>query len=78
MKEDKIEIKLPEISAKKFAEINGVSVNFINSLCRAGLLPARKLSAKKEKHRDDRGVWFVTLAVLEQELLNKYLAPIKQ
>jgi hypothetical protein len=60
-------IKLPEISAKAYAEINGVSDAHINAMCRANILPARKLTRDGiAVSRDSRGIWFINLIELER------------
>jgi hypothetical protein len=66
---DRIKIELPEISAKAYAKLNDLPTNYINAQCRAGILPARKLTRNGICiHNDDRGFWFVNLVALKETM----------
>ena len=64
---------LPEVTAKKYAEMSGASPRLIVQMCEVGFknggLPARKLTAKGEVvNLDDKGTWWVNLVKLREAL----------
>lgn len=62
-------INVPEITAKAYADINGLAVDKVNSMCYTGALPCRKINGdNKVVPREDRGTWWVNLVQLKQQL----------
>lgn len=63
-------LELPEITAKKYAELNGLAVQTVNDMCYLQHLPARKMNAKDgEVDRDDRGLWWVNLLRIKEQIV---------
>ena len=63
------QIKLPEISAKAYAEVNKLTVPVVNQMCSNGVLAARKINSKGVCIDNyERGTWWINLVQLSEEL----------
>ena len=63
------QIQLPEISAKAYAEMNGLTVPIVNQMCSNGVLAARKINSKGICIDNfERGSWWINLVQLTEEL----------
>ncbi len=66
-------VKIPEISARVYAEINGLSREKINDMCLDKQLPCRKIGPEpKEGVRDGR-IWWVNLDAVKTQADAKLL-----
>ena len=63
------QIKLPEISAKAYANLNELTLPIVNQMCSNGVLVARKINSKGVCIDNfERGTWWVNLVQLTEEL----------
>ena len=63
------QIQLPEISAKAYAQMNGLTVPIVNQMCSNGVLVARKINSKGICIDNfERGSWWINLVQLTEEL----------
>ncbi len=63
------QIHLPEISAKSYAKMNGLTVPIVNQMCSNGVLAARKINSKGICIDNfERGTWWINLIQLTEEL----------
>ena len=66
------QIQLPEISAKAYAQMNGLTVPIVNQMCSNGVLVARKINSKGICIDNfERGSWWINLVQLTEELKNE-------
>ena len=63
------QIQLPEISAKAYAKLNGLTLPIVNQMCSNGILSARKMNSNGVCiDNDERGFWWINLVQLTEEL----------
>ncbi len=63
------QIQLPEISAKAYAQMNGLTVPIVNQMCSNGVLVARKINSTGICIDNfERGSWWINLVQLTEEL----------
>ena len=76
---NKINVELPEISAKAYAKLNNLELSHINAQCRAGILPARKMTRSHVCiNSSDKGFWHINLIKLREQMeANDYLLNYK-
>lgn len=76
---NKTSLDLPEISAKAYAQLNNLEVSHINAQCRAGILPARKMTRNHVCiDSSDKGFWHINLVQLKEQMqTNDYLLKYK-
>lgn len=76
---NKINLELPEISAKAYAKLNNFELSHINAQCRAGILPARKMTRSHVcVNKADKGFWHINLMQLKEQMkANNYLLKYK-
>jgi hypothetical protein len=60
------QLKMPEISAKKYAEINNISRDKVNEMCANKDLPCRKIGTPPPEGQRDSRMWWVILAKIEE------------
>jgi len=63
------QIQLPEISAKAYAKLNGLTLPIVNQMCSNGFLSARKMNLSGVCiDNEERGFWWINLVQLAEEL----------
>ena len=61
-------IDMPEITAKQYAKLQGMSVDKVNEMCANKALPCRKLGEPPEAGKKDVRLWSVNLVELKKQL----------
>lgn len=66
-------VKVPEISARVYAQINGLSRGKINDMCGDKELPCRKIGPPPKKGVRDGRIWWVNLDAVKTQADAKLL-----